>query len=126
EEINVSDNPNIDDSNTYTRFTFPNPVYVEPGRFYSFVVISNSFNYDIYFSELGETIIGTNRIVSKQPNIGSMFKSQNGRLFTPIQTEDLMFSINKCVFESSGSIILRERKSDIDVSGLRANSNADM
>ena len=40
------------------------------------------------------------RIVSQQPYLGSLFKSQNGSTWTPSQFEDLKFLMNKCEFVS--------------------------
>jgi hypothetical protein len=40
--------------------------------------------------------------VSIQPYVGSLFKSQNSSTWTPIQNQDLMFRIKKCVFNTSG------------------------
>jgi len=110
EDIKVSAAPNAEDSNTYTRFAFTSPVYLAPNTDYAFVVLTNDFDYDIYVSELGEKIIGTDRVVSEQPFLGSMFKSQNATTYTPIQSEDIMFVIHKCDFTSAGSIIFNEEK----------------
>jgi len=110
EDVKVSANPNAADPNTYTRFTFSSPVYVAPNTEYAFVILTNDFDYDIYVSELGEKIIGTDRIVSEQPYSGSLFKSQNASTYTAIQNEDIMFVIHKCDFYSTGSIILSEKK----------------
>lgn len=102
-QINTSATPNTANVSTATTFTFPTPVYLEPGSEYALVVLTTSLNYNIFVSELGKTIIGTNRIVSTQPYIGSFFKSQNGSTWTPVQEEDLMFVLKKAVF-TTGSV----------------------
>lgn len=110
-DIKVSDFPNVSNSMTSTRFTFPSPVYLSPSYEYAVVALTDDFGYDYYSAELGGTVLGTDRKVSKQAYMGSFFKSQNGTTWTPIQTEDLMFVINKCRFTStSGSAIFREDK----------------
>lgn len=97
-KVNLSTVPDSSNSSTATTFTFPFPVYLQPGLEYAFVVLTDSLDYNIYVSELGKKIIGTNRIVSTQPYLGSLFKSQNGSTWTPIQEEDIMFVLKKAVF----------------------------
>lgn len=113
QDINISDLPNVSNSLTKTKFSFPSPVYLNSKREYAIVVITDDYDVDIFCSELGETILGTNRVVSRQPFLGSMFKSQNGRTFTPLQDEDLMFVINKCNFVSAGTAQFNEEKKPI-------------
>ena len=110
EDVKVSTRPSANNVDTYTRFNFPSPVYVAPDTEYAFVVLTNDFDYDIYVSELGEKIIGTDRVVSEQPYLGSLFKSQNATTYTAIQSEDIMFVIHKCNFYTSGSIVISEQK----------------
>lgn len=100
EDIVVTDTPNVDISTTNTRVTFSSPVYLPGGYDYSVVIITDDFDYDIYIAELGKQILGTERIVSKQPSMGSLFKSQQARTWTAIQDEDLMFRVNRCSFNS--------------------------
>ena len=109
-EIKVSDNPDSSNSSTYTRFTFPSPVYLEGNGDYAFVVLTNSYEYDMYVAEQGQAMLGSNRIVTKQPYAYSMFKGQNAKTYTPIQSETVMFRLNKAVFENSGSISFDELK----------------
>jgi hypothetical protein len=115
EDINVSNFPNTSNSMTATRFTFPSPVYLNAGYEYAIVAVTDDFGYDYYSAELGGTILGTDRKISKQPVLGSFFKSQsNGKgsgTWTPLQNEDLMFVLNKCNFTStSGTAIFEEDK----------------
>lgn len=110
DEVNISDSPNTQISSTSTKFTFPSPIYLAPDREYAFCMLTNDYGYDVWSAELGEKILNTDRIVSRQPYLGTMFKSQSGRTFTPHQDEDVMFIINKCIFETSGSVVLNESK----------------
>lgn len=110
EQVKVSDLPNTQNSMTATRFTFPSPVYVSPDQEYAFVILTNDYGYDLWVSEVGQTQVGSNRWVSEQPYLGSMFKSQSGRTFTALQNEDVMFQINKCVFTNAGQIVFSDRK----------------
>ena len=99
----VSTFPRTTDATTKTKFTFADPVYLAPGNEYALVVYSDSPTYEVWLSELGSTIIGDadGRRVSEQPYIGSLFKSQNASTWTPIQNEDLMFVINRAVFDKT-------------------------
>lgn len=111
ENIKVSDFPNTANAMTATKFTFPSPVYLSPSYEYAIVAVTDDFGYDYYSAELGGTIIGTDRKISLQPFLGSFFKSQNGRTWTPLQNEDLMFVVNRADFtSSSGTAIFDENK----------------
>jgi hypothetical protein len=83
-----------------TRFTFPSPVYVQDGTEYCIVIISDSNNYNVWVSHLGDKIPGTDRFVSEQPYQGVFFKSQNASTWTPDDYKDLMFVINRAKFKT--------------------------
>lgn len=97
--------PRSTDSTTYTKFTFRDPVYLLPAQEYAIVVYSDSPSYEVWISELGQPVLGDadNRRISEQPYSGSFFRSQNASTWTPFQNEDLMFVINKAVFESTAA-----------------------
>jgi hypothetical protein len=48
-EVNISSNSSVP-----TTFTFPSPVYLSGETFHSLVVISNSSDYKVWISRLGE------------------------------------------------------------------------
>lgn len=110
DDVITTDLPNAENSLTSTTFTFPSPVYVAPDTEYAFVILTNDYGYDLWVSEVGQSQIGTGRLISQQPYLGTMFKSQSGRTFTALQDEDVMFKINKCVFDTSGLVMFTERK----------------
>jgi hypothetical protein len=91
------------DASVETKIKFDSPIYLEPGE-YALVVKSDSLEYEVFVSELGSKIIGSDRIVSKQPYLGSFFKSQNASTWDAIQLEDLTFNLYKCVFDTSGTV----------------------
>ena len=131
DDVNVTSNPDANDPNSYTRFTFTSPVYLLPDQEYALVLKTNDFDYDAYVSELGQTVINSNRIVSQQPYSGSLFKSQNSSTYTQIQDEDLMFVIHKCQFNTDGgTVFFSERKdstyrSPISIGNFSSNSAID-
>ena len=106
-EVKVSTNPSTSNTDTFTKFSFTDPVFLEPNKEYSLIIISESPEYEVYIAELGGDVLGADppRRISEQPYAGSFFRSQNATTWTPYQNEDLMFRINKAVFNSSGSAI---------------------
>lgn len=115
--VKTSDQPNSNDSDTKTSFTFPAPVYLEPGGEYALVVYSDSPEYVLFSAKVGQTLVGSDRSVSKQPNAGVLYKPQNASEWIPFADEDLMFVVHKCVFStaSSGSGVFNVRSPSSNV-----------
>ena len=93
------------DASVPTKFTFPAPVYLETQNSYSIVLISNSDSYNVWISRMTEEDVSTSNkpeaekvIVSQQPSLGSLFKSQNGATWEPSQLEDLKFTLYRANF----------------------------
>ena len=95
-----------DDASVATTFKFDSPVYLQNNTEYAFVVVSNSIDYNMYISRLGENEIGTTQRVSQQPLLGSLFKSQNSTLWTADQFEDVKFTLNRAKFSTTSSATL--------------------
>lgn len=108
EDVLISNFPNTTNSSTNTRFTFSSPIYLNSGYEYAIVVITDDYGYDYYGAEKGQTILGTDRVVSQQPFLGSVFKSQNQMTWTPLQDEDMMFVINRANFSNDAGIAIFE------------------
>ena len=87
-----------------TKFTFKSPVYLSPGTEYAICMLSASANYRVFISRVGENDLVTDEFISNQPNLGSLFKSQNASTWTPSQWEDLKFVINRANFVPSGTL----------------------
>lgn len=93
-----------EDASAATTFRFESPVYLMGNTTYGFVLKSpNSLEYEAYVSKLGENIIGTETRVVQQPLLGSIFRSQNGGLWTEDQTEDIMFTLRRAEFETNST-----------------------
>ena len=98
-----------DDASVPTTFTFPAPVFLEGGsNEYAIVLISNSNSYNVWISRMTEEDVSTSNkpeaekiIVSQQPTLGSLFKSQNGATWEPSQLEDLKFVLYRAEFKST-------------------------
>jgi len=105
-EINVSD-----DASVPTTIRFPSPIYLEPRKEYALVFLSpSSDKYEMWVATMGQKTVRTtnlpdveNVIVSKQYLGGSLFKSQNGTIWTPSQYQDLCFKLRKAKFVPSGT-----------------------
>ena len=99
-EVNIDDNT----GKASTTFSFDSPVYIQEGVEYSVVVMTNSLEYKIWISQMGERdVSGSNRFVSTQPHLGSLFKSQNNTTWNAIQSQDMKFTINGCNFNQSNT-----------------------
>ena len=128
EDINISD-----DASVATKVEFPSPVYLQPDTEYAIVILAPSSNfYEAWIAEMGEKTVGTsdlpddeNVIVTKQYTGGSLFKSQNGTIWTPNQYQDLKFKLYKAAFVQSGTATFynpRLSVADVNVMGLNNNS----
>ena len=94
-----------DDASVPTRVTFPSPVYLKGQKFHSLVIISQSQNYNVWVSRLGEIDVSTTSlqessqfVVTKQPVSGGLFKSQNASTWNESPYEDLKFTLYRADF----------------------------
>ena len=96
------------DGTTATTFTFPSPVYLQNATEYCFVMPCATDDYTIYTARLGQTTLDGSRLISKQPYLSSMFKSQNGGTWTPEQNETVKFTLNRASFteNTNGNLFL--------------------
>ena len=93
---------------TSTTFTFDSPIYVQKDQEFCIVLASNSANYKVWISRLGEKEIGGTRTISTQPTLGSLFKSQNASTWEPSQFEDLKFTLYRADYTTAntGALVL--------------------
>lgn len=119
--LNASDVNISSDSSVPTKFTFPSPVYLsgptennltgsnvvsQSNVEYAIVLLSNDTNYRVFISELGKRdLLLENTIVSTQPTLGSLFKSQNASTWTPSQLEDLKYNIYRADFVTQQGLV---------------------
>ena len=114
DEINTSA-----DSSIPTRITFPSPVYLSGPRQqeirqapigsqqtseFAIVLLSDSSNYKVFISVLGQNDILTGIKISAQPTLGSLFKSQNGSTWSAAQLEDLKYRLYRADFVNEGLV----------------------
>jgi hypothetical protein len=96
-----------EDGTSVTTFTFDEPVYLTGNEEFAIVLLSDSNEYNVYVAEAGEFILGsTEKKLTKQATLGSLFKSQNARTWEPDQTKDLTFELMRAQFVSTGTAII--------------------
>ena len=76
----------------------------------------------MYTSRLGQTTLDGARLISQQPYLGSMFKSQNASTWTAEQNEDVKFKINRCKFTENTEGTVHLVNDDIPVKTLETKS----
>ena len=102
DQIELSDNAAIP-----SRFTFRSPVYVKQSIEYCFVLLSDSNEYQVWISRMGDIDVSGTRTISEQPYAGVLFKSQNASTWTADQYEDMKFTVYRAKFnQMTGSAIL--------------------
>ena len=97
------------DGSVATNVKFPEPIYLAPGREYAIVLLAPTSNaYDVWIARMGEDAVNIQSLpnvsaiqYNQQWALGSLFKSQNGSIWTPSQTEDLKFKLYKANFTST-------------------------
>jgi len=87
-----------DDGSSATRFNFSTPVYLQSGYEYALVLLADTDKYLTFISRLGEEDLISGSINSRQPTLGSLFKSQNASTWDASQYEDLKFKLYKAKF----------------------------
>jgi hypothetical protein len=104
-------NLNSTTGTTPTTFTFDSPVYIQADVEYCVVLQTDSLDYRVWIAQMGETdVSGTDRVISKQPTLGVLFKSQNNRTWNAIQMQDLKFTLHRAKFiTATGSVALSNK-----------------
>lgn len=115
DSVITSSNPHYLDSATYTEFKFSAPVYIQPGETYAMVIQSSSSDYKLYYAQQNQFVnpVSTAKALPSDdpptnptkigaiPSPGAFFESQNGITWLPDLTKDLMFVIDRAVFDTS-------------------------
>ena len=99
----ATDFEGLTDSTTPTRFEFEYPVYLQNDSEYALVVETDSSDYQMWASRLGETDLSTSTVITSQPSLGSVYKSQNTENWTEDIFEDLKFTLYRAEFDISRS-----------------------
>ena len=94
------------DASAPTNFAFDYPVYLAQDTEYAIVITSQCDNYEVYVAEMGgQDLTNTAERITKQPYGGVFFTSQNASTWTPEQSKDLKFKLNRASFTGSSAEI---------------------
>jgi len=99
--VDSADITTSNDASEATRFTFPSPVYLTNATEYAICMMASNTDFEIYTAKMGDTTLDGTRLISQQPYLGSMFKSQNSSTWTAEQNEDVKFTINRAKFTTN-------------------------
>ena len=98
----LSANNGVGNADTATKFSFDHPVYLNPDVEYAIVLTSMCDSYEVYVADMGgKDLTDTTKRISKQPYNGVFFTSQNASTWTPEQSKDLKFKLNRANFNIS-------------------------
>ncbi len=123
DDINVSD-----DGSVATTIKFDSPVYLNGKSRYAIVLLSNSTEYTVWISRIGEADVTSTAteagtiLVTRQPILGSLFKSQNASTWDASQYEDLKFTLYRANFTKEGSVQFFNPTLPTDISVLSKNA----
>ena len=95
------DQVGVTESTTPTHFAFDYPVYLQNDTEYALVIETDSIDYDLWSSKLGETDIATSTVITTQPSLGSVYRSQNTESWTEDNFEDLKFTMYRAEFNTA-------------------------
>ena len=121
------------DSVIPTKFKFDYPVYLQNNADYALVIETDSTDYKLWSSKLGESDVATSITVTTQPGLGSLYKSQNIDTWTEDLFEDVKFTLYRAEFNttSNSQLYLKNEslgyerlKSDPIETSTRSNSTA--
>nr|BAR29041.1 strucutural protein [uncultured Mediterranean phage uvMED] len=93
-----TDQVGVTQSTTPTHFAFDYPVYLQNNTEYALVIETDSIDYELWSSKLGETDIATSTVITTQPSLGSVYRSQNTESWTEDIFEDLKFTMYRAEF----------------------------
>ena len=110
-----------DDASVATTFTFDAPVYVKNGVEYCIVLQTDSNKYFAWISRMGEIDVGGSRMVSEQPYLGVLFKSQNNTTWTAYDFEDLKFKLYRAQFDTAKTGTVTLNNDVLPTKNLEAN-----
>ena len=105
------DESGVTESTTPTHFAFDYPVYLQNDTEYALAIETDSVDYELWSSRLGEIDISTSTVITTQPSLGSVYRSQNVDNWTEDNFEDLKFRLYRAEFaiERSAELVLKNK-----------------
>lgn len=93
------------DGSIATNLEFTKPIFIPAQKKFFITVGSESNEYAIFVSEMGQKDIETDRTVLTNPYLtGNLFASSNNDTWTALQTKDMSFKLYEGVFNTYGEI----------------------
>ncbi len=108
-------------STVATNVPFEAPIHLLPGE-YSVVMLTDSLEYITHISTIGEARLDGTGIVTEQPTLGSLFKSQNARTWSPQQESDLCFRLKHAQFTADTNMSLTLTSNNVGRAAYSANT----
>lgn len=113
-ELDPDDIETSPDASIPTKITFPSPIYLSPNIEYALVFLAPSSNlFNMWVGTMGKPTVNTQTlpdaesvVVTRQYIGGSLFKSQNGTIWTASQYQDLKFKLYKAEFNLNGGDVV--------------------
>lgn len=92
-----------------TTFTFGSLVYLEPGKSYAIVVLTEDSGYEVATSRIGSknTMSGGGTVPNVIPKLGSLFKTQSGTTWQEVPTDKLTYTLYRASFKSDIDAVVR-------------------
>ena len=92
-------------STAETKFKFKSPVFLRNGKDYGLVLKpgGNSTSYQVWVAELGGSDVVSSALIASPPQNGVMMSSSNDRTWSPIQKEDLKYTLYKAQFTTANT-----------------------
>lgn len=111
------------DASVATTFEFEEPIYLSGLTDFAIVVYAESPEYEIYISEIDEQVIGSASVrVNINPNLGSLFYTQNGATFSADQKQDLKFDLFRAQFQTNTTPLAKLTNASLPRKLLNRNS----
>ena len=105
-----------------TRFIFDNPIYLQNNTDYSLSIETDSVDYKLWTSKLGGIDVSNSQVVTQQPLLGSVFKSQNIDSWTEDLSQDIKFTLYRAVFTTNSNATVRLTNENLGYEILDNNS----
>ena len=86
---------------TKSMFKFKHPVYLQNNTEYALNIETDSIDYELWTSRLGDVEVVSDSSVTTQPLLGSLYKSQNTDNFVEDLFEDIKFTLYRAEFDIS-------------------------
>jgi len=115
------DQTGVTQSTTPTHFAFEHPVYLQNDTEYALAVETDSVDYEIWASRLGEVDIATSTVITTQPSLGSVYRSQNVDNWTEDNFEDIKFKLYRAEFDITRSAELLLKNENLGYELLTSN-----